>query len=117
MPIGTPGNDSSIGESRHPPPSQARWRSAAASPGDVLELGREIAVDLKAEADFDEDRCRPSHVCFLFFLRPLTGTLRRPQLYGRGLSPQAIRPIAFIYGLGLVPRTRSSHTNAASPIA
>jgi hypothetical protein len=31
------------------------------------ELGREIAVDLKADADFDEGWCRPCHDAFLLF--------------------------------------------------
>jgi hypothetical protein len=32
---------------------------------EALELGRQIAVDLKADADFDECRCGPGHDCFL----------------------------------------------------
>jgi hypothetical protein len=31
----------------------------------VLELGRQIAIDLKADADFDERRSGPGHDCFL----------------------------------------------------
>ena len=31
----------------------------------VSELGRQIAIDLKADADFDERRSGPGHDCFL----------------------------------------------------
>ena len=34
----------------------------------ALELGRQIAVDLKADADFDERRSGPGHDCFLAVL-------------------------------------------------
>jgi hypothetical protein len=32
---------------------------------EALELGRQIAVDLKSDADFDKCRCGPDHECFL----------------------------------------------------
>jgi hypothetical protein len=67
----------------------ARKRSCSGAIGkESSELGREIAVDLKADADFYEHRCRPSHDHFLL-LRALAANgfwvvSNAPPLIGSG---------------------------------
>ena len=62
-PADTPDTGNSIAENRHPPLHRARWRSGAPftdrTQSAGSELGREIAVDFEADADFDECRSCP----------------------------------------------------------
>ena len=62
-PAGTRRNYNSIAESRRPPPHRARWRSVPSRREAEArsEFGRQIAVDLEADADLDEGRGGPGH--------------------------------------------------------
>ena len=62
-PAGRRRSCSSIAESRRPPPHRARWRSVPSRREAEArsEFGRQIAVDLEADADLDEGRGGPGH--------------------------------------------------------
>ena len=65
---GRPGNGNSIADSHPRPPNRARWRSGAPCTGAGSrerygsEFGRQVAVDLEPDADFDEGRGCPGHL-------------------------------------------------------
>src|SRR5262245_60476386 len=81
MPADMSGNDSSIGEIHHPPPSLARWRQGPPFRRDGSELGRQVAVDLEADADLDEGRGRPSHWVVSLVLKPCSSVTRIDRLW------------------------------------
>ena len=85
-PAGRRRNYNSIAESRRPPPHRARWRSVPSRREAAArsEFGRQIAVDLEADADLDEGRGGPGHGCFLCERRFRPCTKRKPALRVQG---------------------------------
>ena len=122
----TPRTGSSIAESLHPPRHRVRWRSGAPFTGIVetcrcvSELGREIAVDLEPDADFDKDRSCPRHVRFLWSegpnqVRTHFGVPRQLMICPQGLLSQASFAQRSVFTV-LMLRSRISVANNVGPL-